>query len=104
MAQTRSASNYTRRVENSLYGFKHAVTFVGQVYFGKKNIVLFFRFIFVNCNLVNLYLGRQTSEGTVVARLTDDKAAGSSPTPSSQPSVSSPTHVPGSYRMLQKYS
>lgn len=50
--------------------------------------------------MLNLCLGRQVTEGT--NRLTDEK--GSSPTPPTQSSISSPTHVPGSYRMLQKYT
>ncbi|VVC24512.1 Homeobox domain,Homeobox domain-like,Homeobox, conserved site [Cinara cedri] len=50
-------------------------------------------------NTQSLLLGRQVPEGT--ARLTDEK--GSPPTPPTQSTVSSPTHVPGSYRMLQNF-
>ncbi|XP_027837800.1 retinal homeobox protein Rx-B-like [Aphis gossypii] len=51
-------------------------------------------------NTQSLLLGRQTSEGTT--RLADDKEP--PPTPPTQSTVvSSPTHVPGSYRMLQNF-
>jgi hypothetical protein len=51
--------------------------------------------LFIN---IYLFLGRQVPEGTT--RLTDEK--GSPTSPPTQSSVSSPTHVPGSYKMLQK--
>jgi len=46
----------------------------------------------------NRFSGRQIPEGTT--RITDEKD--SSPAPPTQSSVSSPTHTPGSCRMLQK--
>jgi len=47
---------------------------------------------------LNRFTGRQIPEGTT--RITDEKD--SSPVPPTPSSVSSPTHMPGSCRMLQK--
>lgn len=67
---------------------------MGKSIFGKLN---YKRIISMSSNQ---FSGRQAPEGTT--RLADDKE--SPPTPPTQSTVvSSPTHVPGSYRMLQKY-